>query len=222
MDFERARFNMIEQQIRPWNVLDQDVLDMLSVVRREDFVPPAYRNMAFADLDLPLNLSSRSTGETMMSPKIEARLLQELRVRRSDSVLEIGAGSGYMAALLAYRAKHVESLEIDADLVRFASDNVARAAIANLTIRQADGSKGIADMSTFDVIVLSGSVPFVPDELIERLNPGGRLSAIVGKMPVMQALITTRSAVEGTTTEVLFETVAKPLRGFRARESFTF
>jgi len=222
MDFERARFNMIEQQIRPWNVLDQAVLDMLSVVRREDFVPPAYRNMAFADLDLPLNLSSRSTGETMMSPKIEARLLQELRVRRSDSVLEIGTGSGYMSALLAYRAKHVESLEIDADLARFASDNVARAAIANLTIRQADGSKGIADMSTFDVIVLSGSVPFVPDELIERLNPGGRLAAIVGKMPVMQALIMTRSAVEGTTTEVLFETVAKPLRGFRARESFTF
>jgi protein-L-isoaspartate(D-aspartate) O-methyltransferase len=178
--------------------------------------------MAFADLDLPLNLGGRATGETMMSPKIEARLLQELRVRRSDSVLEIGTGSGYMAALLAYRAKHVESLEIDADLVRFASDNVARAAIANLTIRQADGSKGIADMSSFDVIVLSGSVPFVPDELIERLNPGGRLAAIVGKMPVMQALITTRSAVEGTTTEVLFETVAKPLRGFRARESFTF
>jgi protein-L-isoaspartate(D-aspartate) O-methyltransferase len=192
------------------------------VVRREEFVPPAYRNMAFADLDLPLNLGGRATGETMMSPKIEARLLQELRVRRSDSVLEIGTGSGYMAALLAYRAKHVESLEIDADLVRFASDNVARAAIANLTIRQADGSKGIADMSSFDVIVLSGSVPFVPDELIERLNPGGRLAAIVGKMPVMQALITTRSAVEGTTTEVLFETVAKPLRGFRARESFTF
>ena len=182
----------------------------------------AYRNMAFADLDLPLNLGGRATGETMMSPKIEARLLQELRVRRSDAVLEIGTGSGYMAALLAYRAKHVESLEIDADLVRFASDNVARAAIANLTIRQADGSKGIADMSSFDVIVLSGSVPFVPDELIERLNPGGRLAAIVGKMPVMQALITTRSAVEGTTTEVLFETVAKPLRGFRARESFTF
>jgi len=222
MDFERARFNMIEQQIRPWNVLDQDVLDMLSVVRREDFVPPAYRNMAFADLDLPLNLSGRATGETMMSPKIEARLLQELRVRRSDSVLEIGTGSGYMSALLAYRAKHVESLEIDADLARFASDNVARAAIANLTIRQADGSKGIADMSTFDVIVLSGSVPFIPDELIERLNPGGRLAAIVGKMPVMQALIMTRSAVEGTTSEVLFETVAKPLRGFRARESFTF
>ena len=222
MDFERARFNMIEQQIRPWNVLDQDVLDLLSVVRREDFVPPAYRNMAFADLDLPLNLGGRATGETMMSPKIEARLLQELRVRRSEAVLEIGTGSGYMAALLAYRAKHVESLEIDADLVRFASDNVARAAIANLTIRQADGSKGIADMSSFDVIVLSGSVPFVPDELIERLNPGGRLAAIVGKMPVMQALITTRSAVEGTTTEVLFETVAKPLRGFRARESFTF
>ena len=222
MDFERARFNMIEQQIRPWNVLDQDVLDLLSVVRREEFVPPAYRNMAFADLDLPLNLGGRATGETMMSPKIEARLLQELRVRRSDAVLEIGTGSGYMAALLAYRAKHVESLEIDADLVRFASDNVARAAIANLTIRQADGSKGIADMSSFDVIVLSGSVPFVPDELIERLNPGGRLAAIVGKMPVMQALITTRSAVEGTTTEVLFETVAKPLRGFRARESFTF
>ena len=198
------------------------MLDLLSVVRREEFVPTAYRNMAFADLDLPLNLGRRATGETMMSPKIEARLLQELRVRRSDAVLEIGTGSGYMAALLAYRAKHVESLEIDADLVRFASDNVARAAIANLTIRQADGSKGIADMSSFDVIVLSGSVPFVPDELIERLNPGGRLAAIVGKMPVMQALITTRSAVEGTTTEVLFETVAKPLRGFRARESFTF
>ena len=157
-----------------------------------------------------------------MSPKIEARLLQELQVRRSDSVLEIGAGSGYMAALLAYRAKHVDSLEIDAELARFASDNVARAAIANLTIRQADGAKGLADLATYDVIVLSGSVPFVPDELIERLNPGGRLAAIVGKMPVMQALIMTRGAAEGSTTDVLFETAAKPLRGFRARETFTF
>jgi protein-L-isoaspartate(D-aspartate) O-methyltransferase len=222
MDFERARFNMIEQQIRPWNVLDQDVLDLLSVVRREDFVPPAYRQMAFTDMEVPLTIGGRATGETMLAPKVEARILQELAVRRHESVLEIGAGSGYMAALLAHRARHVDTLEIDADLARFATENLARAGIANVTVRHADGADPAVNLPNYDVIVLSGSVPVVPERLLAKLSPGGRLAAIVGELPVMQAQVLTRAQGGGTTTRSVFETVAKPLRGFPAKSRFRF
>lgn len=222
MDFERARFNMIEQQIRPWNVLDQDVLDLLSAVRREDFVPPAYRQMAFTDMEVPLTIGGRTTGETMLAPKVEARLLQELAVRRHESVLEIGAGSGYMAALLAGRAKHVDTLEIDADLARFATENLARAGVANATVRHADGADPAVNLSTYDVIVLSGSVPAVPERLVAKLSPGGRLAAIVGELPVMVAEIVTRSQGAGSSTRILFETVARPLRGFPGKSAFRF
>jgi protein-L-isoaspartate(D-aspartate) O-methyltransferase len=221
MDFERARFNMIEQQIRPWNVLDQDVLDLLSVLRREDFVPPAYRQMAFVDMEVPLTVGGRATGETMLAPKVEARILQELGVRKHESVLEIGAGSGYMAALLARRGRHVDTLEIDPDLVRFATANLARAGVANATVRQADGADAALNLASYDVIVLSGSVPSVPERLLEKLSPGGRLAAIVGELPVMQAQVITR-AQGGTTTRMLFETVARPLRGFPAKSGFRF
>lgn len=222
MDIERARFNMIEQQIRPWNVLDQDVLDLLSAVRRERFVPPALSAMAFADLELPLNVGGRVTGEVMLAPKIEARLLQELRVRRHESVLEVGAGSGYMAALLGHRARQVDSLEIDPELARFAADNLSKAGVGNVHVRCADGAAGHDELPSFDVIVLSGSVPEVPESLLARLNPGGRLVAIVGSLPIMRAELVSRDAAGSLTTETLFETVARPLRGFKARASFSF
>lgn len=222
MNTELARFNMIEQQIRPWNVLDQDILDLLSVVRREAFVPPAYRSMAFTDMEIPLTVGGRATGETMLAPKVEARILQELAVRKHESVLEIGAGSGHMAALLAHRGRHVDTLEIDPDLARFATENLARAGVSNVTVREADGSDPDGNLPSYDVIVLSGSVSAVPERLLSRLNPGGRLAAIVGELPVMHAEIVTRSQGTGFTTAMLFETVAKPLRGFPAKSAFRF
>jgi protein-L-isoaspartate(D-aspartate) O-methyltransferase len=222
MDIERARFNMIEQQIRPWNVLDQEVLDLLEVVRREEFVPPAWRAMAFTDMEIPLAVGGRATGETMLAPKVEARLLQELAVRKTESVLEIGTGSGYMAALLAHRGRHVDTLEIDADLARFAADNLARAGIGNVSVRHADGSDPTANLPQYDVIVLSGSVAAVPEFLLARLNPGGRMAAIVGELPVMQARLLTRGPGAGVGSRTLFETVAPPLRGFPSQSRFRF
>lgn len=222
MDMERARYNMIEQQIRTWSVLDQDILDLLSVVHREDFVPPAYRTMAFTDMEIPLTVGGRVTGETMFAPKVEARILQELAVRKHESVLEIGTGSGHMAALLAHRARHVDTLEIDPDLARFATANLARAAITNVTVRTADGSDAAINLPSYDVIVLSGSVSAVPDRLLAKLNAGGRLAAIVGELPVMQAQILRRAQGTGWTTTTLFETVARPLRGFPVRSGFKF
>jgi protein-L-isoaspartate(D-aspartate) O-methyltransferase len=221
MDFERARFNMIEQQIRPWNVLDQDVLDALAAVRREDFVPPAYRAMAFTDMEIPLTVGGRATGEVMLAPKIEARLLQELALRRHESVLEIGSGSGYMAALIARRARHVDTLEIDADLARFAAENLARAGVTGAVVRQADGSDPSGNLPSYDAIMLSGSVPAVPDFLLARLNAGGRLAAIVGEPPVMQARVIHRTQ-GGFTTTVLFETATRALRGFPPKGGFRF
>ena len=222
MDVERARFNMIEQQIRPWNVLDPDILELMSTVRREAFVPPALRAMAFVDMEVPLNLGARVTGEVMLAPKIEARLLQELGVRKHESVLEIGSGSGFMAALLGHRARHVDTLEIDPELAAFARDNLARAGLTNVKVTASDGSRGHAALPMYDVIVLSGSVPELPGSLIERLNPGGRLAAIVGGLPVMEAEILTRGAGGTSATRMLFETATRPLRGFAARPSFAF
>jgi protein-L-isoaspartate(D-aspartate) O-methyltransferase len=222
MDIERARFNMIEQQIRPWNVLDQDVLDLLSVVHREDFVPPVYRGMAFVDMEVPLTVGGHPSGEFMLAPKVEARILQELDVRRHESVLEIGAGSGHMAALLAHRARHVDTLEIDTELARFATENLARAGVTNVTVRQADGADPNGNLPSYDVIVLSGSVPLVPERLLAKLNAGGRLAAIVGSEPVMHAELVSRAQGGGFTTRMLFETVARPLYGFVGRSAFRF
>ena len=222
MDIERARYNMIEQQIRPWNVLDQEILDLLSIVHREDFVPPPYRAMAFTDMEIPLTVGGRTTGERMLAPKVEARLLQELGVRRHESVLEIGAGSGHMAALLAHRARHVDTLEIDPDLAGFAAGNLERAGVANATVRHADGADPKGNLPSYDVVVLSGSVPAVPEWLLSKLNAGGRLAAIVGELPVMSAQILTRAQGAGWNVATLFETVAPPLHHFPARAAFRF
>jgi protein-L-isoaspartate(D-aspartate) O-methyltransferase len=217
MNTEQARFNMIEQQIRTWEVLDPGVLELLHVVKREDFVPAAHRAMAFVDTEVPL-----PNGQSMLVPKVEARLLQELAVQRHERVLEVGAGSGYMAALLAHRAQHVTTLEMDPELARFAADNLRRAWIMNATVVEADASRSVPDDGPFDVIALSGSVAEVPRTLLAQLKPGGRLTAIVGQLPIMRAVLVTRSGEQGFSTVELFDTVATRLKGFGEPTRFVF
>ena len=217
MNIEQARFNMIEQQIRTWEVLDQNILSLLSVVKREDFVPPVYQSMAFVDTQVPL-----PDGQSMLEPKVEARLLQELAVQRHERVLEVGAGSGYMAALLAHRAQHVTTLELHPELARMASANLKRAWILNATVVEADASAGLAVEGPFDVIVLSGSVAELPRALLAQLKPGGRLVAVVGQLPIMRAVLVTRGADAGHATVELFDTVAPRLVGFGEPSRFTF
>lgn len=215
MNIEQARFNMIEQQIRPWDVLDQQVLDLLFVVKREDFVPAAYRNLAFADMELPLG-----EGQSMLAPRMEARLLQEIAPRAGERVLEIGAGSGYMAALLAARAEHVTTLELRPALAELARANLERAGVANVTVECADGSQGWQPRAPFDVIVLSGAVAEVPRELLRQLRVGGRLAAVVGEAPAMEAQLFTCVGEGVYNTVNLFETVVPALDNFVAAREF--
>ncbi len=217
MNIEQARFNMIEQQIRPWDVLNLGVLELLAIVKREDFVPPAHRALAFVDTEVPL-----PGGQCMLAPKVEARLLQELDVHKHERVLEIGAGSGYMAALLAHKAQQVTSFEIDASLARFATANLKRAGVMNASVVQADGAGGLAGDGPFDVIVLSGSVAEVPQALLAQLKVGGRMVAIVGFEPVMRAVLVTRTGDPGLERRVLFDTVAQRLQGFPEPTRFHF
>lgn len=216
MNIEQARFNMIEQQIRPWDVLDTTLLELLAVVKREDFVPPAYRSMAFMDLEIPL-----PGGQSMFSPKLEARLVQDLDVHKHETVLEVGTGSGYMAALLAHKAQRVITLEIRPELAQFARDNIRRAGIANVEVVQADGSQGHAAQGPYDAILLSGSVAQVPQELLAQLKPGGRLVAIVGNEPVMTAVRITQDGGR-LATQPLFDTIAPRLVGFAEAPRFHF
>lgn len=225
IDFDIARANMIKQQIRTWVTLDQDVQELLSVVRREDFVPLAHQALAFADLRIPLLHPAEEAlqnGHCMLEPKIEARMLQDLRLKRSDKVLEVGAGSGYMAALLAQCAQRVITLELHPELVTMARVNLQRAGITNVEVRKADGSRGLAGEGPFDAIVLSGSVAEVPPALLSQLKVGGRLSAIVGFEPVMRATLITRTG-EGTyTTTQPWDTVAPRLANFPEPSRFHF
>ena len=223
MDIERARFNMIEQQIRPWEVLDPAVLELLAVVRREDFVPAAYRAMAFVDTQVPLG--DLAAGQCMLEPRLEARLLQELQVQRHEKVLEIGAGSGFMAALLGHRAQRVVTLECVPALVAMARSNLQRAGVANVTVREvsaAEGAKGLPAEAPFDAILLSGSVAEVPRGLLEQLKVGGRLMAIVGDEPIMRARLFTRTGEAAWSSVDVFDTVAPRLLGFETGSRFTF
>jgi protein-L-isoaspartate(D-aspartate) O-methyltransferase len=217
MNTEQARFNMIEQQIRPWDVLDQGVLSLLAVVKREDFVPPAYKALAFVDTEVPL-----PHGQFMLAPKVEARLLQELDVRKHERVLEVGAGSGHMAALLGHRAQQVITLETIPELVEMARANLQRAGLMNVSVREADGSRGLPDEAPFDVIVLSGSVAEVPPAVLSQLKVGGRLAAVVGQQPIMRATLFTRSGEHGFSSVTLFDTVAPRLTGFGEPPRFRF
>lgn len=217
MNFEQARFNMIEQQIRPWEVLDQKVLDLLFVIKREDFTPPAYRSLAFADMEIPLG-----SGQVMLAPKIEAKQLQELAIQKTDKVLEIGTGSGYMAALLAAHADHVVSVECRPELAEFAKQNLQRAGVTNVSVEIGDGAKGWSQRGPYDAIVVSGSVPVLPDALLKQLRVGGRLAVVVGEAPVMEAQLITCTAEGVYNTVNLFETVIPPLDGIKAKETFSF
>lgn len=221
MNIETARFNMIEQQIRPWEVLDGQVLSLLSVVKRENFVPLAHKALAFADMEIPLQ-SSGAKGQCMLAPKVEARLLQDANIQATDKVLEIGTGSGYMAALLAQQAASVLSLEIDPALAQSARTNLQNAGIANVEVRQADGSQGAPADGPFDVIVLSGSVPEVPQHLLNQLKMGGRLLAIVGEDPVMRASVITRNGEQQWQTSEPWDTMAPRLQGFPEHNRFNF
>ena len=219
MNFEQARFNMIEQQIRPWNVLDPTVLKLLSIVRREDFVPDAQRELAFADLEIPLG---PKPGQTMLAPKIEARMLQELGLKATDTVLEIGSGSGYMAALLAAKAEFVYSVEIDPALVDFARQNLERAGIVNVSVDLGDAAQGWPLYAPYDAIVLSGSTPVLPEALLRQLKIGGRLVAVVGELPAMQVQLVTRTGEDAFSTSVVFETVVAPLVNAQQGTKFVF
>jgi protein-L-isoaspartate(D-aspartate) O-methyltransferase len=221
MDIEQARFNMIEQQIRPWEVLDPEVLRLLSVVKREDFVPAAHKALAFADIELPIG-SKGDAGQTMLEPKIEARLLQELSIKNTDTVLEIGAGSGYMAALLASKAEYVYSVEIDPELAETAKGNLQRAGVANVSVQLGDGSRGWPAQAPYDAIAISGSMPVLPLELLKQLKVGGRLVAFVGEEPVMHAQLVTRTSDDAFNTINLFETVVAPLVNATQGEQFVF
>ncbi|MGD9774777.1 protein-L-isoaspartate O-methyltransferase family protein [Diaphorobacter sp.] len=221
---EQARYNMVEQQIRPWNVLDEAVLELLHTVPREDFVPPAYQGMAFSDTEIPLNPSvteSERLGQVMLAPRVDARMLQDLRVLPTDRVLEIGAGSGYMAALLAASAERVVSLEIVPELAEFARENLRSAGIDNAEVRLADGALNPIPDGPFDVIVLSGSVAEVPQKLLALLRDGGRLGAYVGNLPVMRATIVRRSGDRFETTQP-WDVVVPRLRNFPEPSSFKF
>ena len=220
MNTELARYNMIEQQIRPWEVLDPAVLQLLATVRREDFVPPAYRAMAFADAQVPL-----PGGAAMLEPRVEARMLQELQLQRHEKVLEIGTGTGFMAALMAHRAQSVTTLECDPALAAMAADNLRRAGVTNVTLRTvsaAEGARGLPGDAPFDAIVLSGSVHEVPRALLEQLKVGGRLLAIVGDEPVMRARLHTRAGDAAWSATDVFDTLAPRLQGFEPASRFSF
>jgi len=221
MNIETARFNMIEQQIRPWEVLDGQVLSLLSIVKRENFVPLAHKALAFADMEIPLQ-SSGSIGQCMLAPKVEARLLQDADIKATDKVLEVGTGSGYMAALLAHQAASVLSFEIDPALAQMARTHLQNEGIANVEVRQADGSHGAPADGPFDVIVLSGSVPDVPQHLLKQLKLGGRLLAIVGEEPVMRASVITRNGEQQWQTSEPWDTMAPRLQGFPEHNRFSF
>ena len=217
MNLEQARFNMIEQQIRPWDVLDTEVLHLLSVVKREDFVPLAHKALAFVDMEIPLG-----HGQLMLAPRVEARMLQDAAVQKHEKVLEIGSGSGYMTALLAHRAQRVISLEINPELAAMARTNLQKAGIHNAEVRTVDGSVGAPAEGPFDVIVLCGSVAELPQNLLSNLKIGGRLVAIVGNEPIMRETLVTRTGEADFTSSQPWDTVVPRLLNFPEPSPFKF
>ncbi|HEX7812517.1 MAG TPA: protein-L-isoaspartate O-methyltransferase [Burkholderiales bacterium] len=216
-DLEQARVTMIESQVRTWEVLDQSVLDLLLVVRREEFVPEKYRALAFADMEIPLG-----HGEVMLSPKLEARMVQEPGIRKTDKVLEIGTGSGYVTALCARLGGQVVSVERIPEFSQSAARKLAGHGIQNVQLVVGEAAEGWPSAGPYDVILATGSLPFVPDSLQDQLRPGGRLLAVAGEPPVMTATLVTRISDQAFNAVGLFETVIPPLRNIRQPERFLF
>jgi protein-L-isoaspartate(D-aspartate) O-methyltransferase len=217
MNIEQARFNMIEQQIRPWNVLDTDILDLLHVVKREQFVPAAYQNLAFADAEIPL-----PAGEAMLNPKLEARILQDIGLKKHETVLEIGTGSGYMAALMAHRAAKVTTVEVNPEIKELAEKNLAKAGISNVSAELGNGAAGWDKGAPYDVIVISGALEVLPEAFLKQVKVGGRIAAIVGEPPSMEFCIVTRTGENSWSTVKVFETNVKYLTGAPAVSHFQF
>ena len=217
MNLEQARINMVEQQIRTWEVLDQDVLDLLYLVPREEFVPQQYRALAFSDLEIPIG-----EGERMWQPKMEARVVQELRLKKADRVLEVGTGSGYLTALLAHRAAKVHSIEFKPALAALGRRNLERHNADNVILATGDAARGWAKHAPYDVIVLTGSSPVLPQGFLEQLAPGGRLFAVIGEAPAMNARQIICTGPGAYATSDLFETVIAPLANCEHPPRFQF
>jgi len=217
MNLEKARFNMIEQQIRTWDVLDLDVLNLLQLVKREAFVPAPYKSLAFFDTEIPL-----SAEASMFTPKMEARLLQEAAIKKHENVLEVGTGSGYMAALMAYKARHVTSVEIDPALCAMAQKNLQDYGISNVSVETGDAARGWNGEAAYDVIMISGALPLLPDAFLKQVKIGGRILAVIGEAPVMSAQLITRVSETGYHSAKLFETCARTLQHAQTPSHFKF
>ena len=220
MNIEQVRFNMVEQQIRTWDVLDTDVLDLLHTLKRENFVPPAQREFALMDIETPL--APVSASERMWTPKMEARVAQDLDLKGHEHVLEVGTGSGYLTALLAARAARVTSIEIDPALAKFGADNLARAGVTNAVVLTGDAARGWRGEAPYDVIVFTGSMEVLPEEVFSQLKAEGRVFAVVGMRPVMAAQLVNVSASGGRQSRTLFETVVAPLANAARSPAFVF
>lgn len=222
MDFEKARHNMIEQQIRPWNVLDQSVLNLLVAVKRENFVSDELKKLAFVDCDLPIRINGHETGQHMLSPKLEARLLQELAIQPHEKVLEIGTGSGYMAALIAQKGAHVTTIEVNPQIAEFARTNIEKNQISRVKIIEGCGFELARELGPFDVIIQSGATEILPQDLIDQLKPGGRYLGIVGQEPVLSATLVEKAQSGVMASTPLFETSATPLMNGPKAQAFQF
>ena len=217
MNLEESRFNMVEQQIRTWSVLDDTVLELLYKMHREDFVPAEYQYMAFVDMEIPLG-----HGQLMHQPKMEARILQEVQVQKTDKILEVGTGSGYLTALLAAKGDHVYSVEIVPELKAMAEANLKAHDITNVTLEEGDASRGWPEHAPYDVIIITASTPILPEAFKQCLNPGGRLFAIIGEAPIMNVELITCEAPGVFNTKHLFETYINPLSNAQQAEKFVF
>ncbi len=217
MDIEQARLNMIEQQIRTWEVLDMDVLDLLNEIHRENFVPDAYQDLAFADTHIPIG-----HDQTTMTPKVEARLLQSIAVNPDETVLEVGTGCGYLTTLLAKSAKHVKSVDIYPDFITAANDRIIKTDLTNIELECMDAYSLVDQTEKYDVIVLTASIPAMDERFINLLNDGGRMFAIIGESPAMEACVVTKQNESDYSVESIFETDSPALIGSEQKETFEF
>ena len=217
MDLQQARLNMIEQQIRPWEVFDQKVLNLLNEMYREEFIPDAYQDLCFTDTRLPIGHE-----QTTMTPKIEARVLQSLTINPEDSVLEIGTGCGYLTVLLAKSAKHVRSIDIFPDFIDSVKAKIAKTELTNIELENCDAYSIFEQSAKYDVIVLTASLPTMDDRFLNLLNDGGRLFVIIGESPVMEACVFTRQSDSSWSQESIFETDLPALIGAEHKETFKF